>query len=184
MHSCSAWNGRSASRFATNISSIKTCNCNSCNLAAVPGYSNHQSGHALDLVFNMSRTELELRMRPTLEKSIEVCKLAMKRSGLTVGDIDSVIMVGGSTRVPLVRELVTEFFGQLRTDTLPSDDSAFDVTREGLVYRFAAGSMVRSRNWFHIRQSSARSTPMTPTDAFGLSQDQAREIGIAIARTN
>lgn len=36
---------------------------------------------------------------------------------------------------------VTEFFGQARLDTLPADDSAFDVAKEGLVYRFAAGSL-------------------------------------------
>ena len=80
-----------------------------------------ESGHALDLAFNMTRTELELRMRPTLEKSIEVCKIAMKQSGLTVKDIDSVILVGGSTRVPLVRELVTQFFGQAPRQEIDPD---------------------------------------------------------------
>ncbi|MCA9575573.1 MAG: Hsp70 family protein [Polyangiales bacterium] len=80
-----------------------------------------ESGHALDLTFNMSRTELELRMRPTLEKSIEVCKLAMKRAGLTPNDIDSVIMVGGSTRVPLVRELVADYFGHTPRQEIDPD---------------------------------------------------------------
>ncbi len=80
-----------------------------------------EQGQPLDLAFQMTRSELELRMRPTLDKSIDVCQEAMKRSGLSVKDIDSVILVGGSTRVPLVRELVTEFFGQAPRQEIDPD---------------------------------------------------------------
>ena len=69
-------------------------------------------GHPMDLNFRMSRSELELRTRPTIQQAIDACGRAMDRSKLTPSDIDSVILVGGSTRVPLVRDMVEEFFGQ------------------------------------------------------------------------
>ena len=79
------------------------------------------SGHPLDLSFRMSRPELELRARPTVQKAIDACERALQRAKLTPAEIDSIILVGGSTRVPLVREMVEEFFGQTPRSEIDPD---------------------------------------------------------------
>lgn len=69
-----------------------------------------QKGKALDLSFSMTRAELEALIRPHVERTLEVCRTALREAGLGVSDLDAVIMVGGSTRVPLVRAMVRDFF--------------------------------------------------------------------------
>jgi len=79
-----------------------------------------EDGQALDLRFTTSRAEYEAAIRPLVDRSFEVCRSAMAESGLSPGDLDSVILVGGSTRVPLVRSMVQSFFGiEPRTDIDP-----------------------------------------------------------------
>jgi molecular chaperone HscA len=49
---------------------------------------------------------------PLIRKTISPCRRALRDAGLTVGDVDEVVMVGGSTRVPRVREKVEDFFSR------------------------------------------------------------------------
>jgi molecular chaperone DnaK len=49
---------------------------------------------------------------PLFEQTMEECRLALQDARLTVDDIDEVVMVGGSSRIPRVKELVREFFGR------------------------------------------------------------------------
>jgi molecular chaperone DnaK (HSP70) len=58
----------------------------------------------------ISRDELEEMMRPWVGRTMECCKEALRGAKLGVGDIDRVVMVGGSTRIPLVYESVARFF--------------------------------------------------------------------------
>ncbi len=61
-------------------------------------------------------------IRPTVQRTIDYCKSALKDAGLKKEDIDQVIMVGGSTRVGLVKEMVTEFFEKPINDSLNPDE--------------------------------------------------------------
>ncbi len=73
-----------------------------------------------DLTFAMTRAELETLATPWLDRSFEVCAEALKQAGLKATDLDSVVLVGGSTRMPLCRTRVAEFFGRTpRTDIDP-----------------------------------------------------------------
>jgi molecular chaperone DnaK len=64
----------------------------------------------LDLV--LSRAEMEKLVMPLIQRTLEPCKQAIKDSGLEVKDIDEVILVGGSTRIPAVRKFVKDYFGR------------------------------------------------------------------------
>jgi molecular chaperone HscA len=61
-------------------------------------------------------------IRPLVERTIDCCKNAMRDAGLHNSNIDAVVMVGGSTRVPLVKERVATFFGKEVYDNLNPDE--------------------------------------------------------------
>jgi Fe-S protein assembly chaperone HscA len=58
----------------------------------------------------IARSDFESLIRPLVRKTIDRCKAAVRDAGLTVAEIDDVVLVGGSTRVPLVRLMVEEYF--------------------------------------------------------------------------
>ncbi len=60
----------------------------------------------------IARPDFERLIRPIVERTGEACRLALSDAGLAPGDIDEVVLVGGSTRVPLVRRYVAELFGR------------------------------------------------------------------------
>ena len=75
-------------------------------------------GHKLSL----SKAKFEELIHPFIERTIRSCELAMKDAQLTTADIEEIIMVGGSTRVPLVKKEVNGFFGKPLNDTLHPDE--------------------------------------------------------------
>ena len=70
----------------------------------------------------LSRESLEGLIEPLVQKTINACKAALKDAGLQVSAIDNVVMVGGSTRVPLVKKMVSDFFGKKVHDELNPDE--------------------------------------------------------------
>ena len=69
-------------------------------------------GRSLDLAFALKRATLEEMARPLLKRAFEVCNDAMRVAGMLPGQLDNVILVGGSTRMPLVQRMVAEYFGR------------------------------------------------------------------------
>ena len=69
-------------------------------------------GAALDLKFSLSRRRLEALSRPLIARTFDVCEEAMRLTSLRPTHIDQVILVGGSTRMPMVRAMVAEYFGR------------------------------------------------------------------------
>ncbi len=74
-------------------------------------------------VLHLNRSEFEALVRPLVERTIESCRRCVKDSGLTVKDINHVIIVGGSTRIPLVKAMVSEFFEKPVNDTVDPDQT-------------------------------------------------------------
>lgn len=64
------------------------------------------------LVKTLSRAKFEQLTEDLVRRSLEPCKKAMKDAGLSTSDIDEVILVGGSTRIPKIQEEVEKFFGR------------------------------------------------------------------------
>jgi molecular chaperone DnaK len=64
------------------------------------------------LTMKMSRAKLEMLVGDLIDKTVEPCRMALKDAGLSPGDIDEVILVGGMTRMPKVVETVKNFFGK------------------------------------------------------------------------
>jgi molecular chaperone DnaK len=64
------------------------------------------------LVKTLSRAKFEQIIDKLVERTIAPCKSALKNAGLTINDIDEVILVGGSTRIPAIQEAVKKFFGK------------------------------------------------------------------------
>ena len=60
----------------------------------------------------LTRAKLESMIEPLIQRTLEPCKKALADSKKTAADIDEVILVGGSTRIPLVQETVKKFFGK------------------------------------------------------------------------
>src|SRR5690349_12879750 len=66
----------------------------------------------LHLVETITRADLEKLVADLVERTIEPCKKALKDAGLDAKDVADVVLVGGMTRMPRVREVVKEFFGK------------------------------------------------------------------------
>ena len=71
---------------------------------------------------SITKEVFEKLIEPIVRKTIELCKLAMKDAALEIKDINTVLMVGGSTRVPLVKKTVSTFFNQAVNDSVNPDE--------------------------------------------------------------
>jgi len=64
------------------------------------------------LVRTLSRAKFEQLNDKLIRATIEPCRIALKDAGLSTSDIDEVILVGGSTRIPAIQKIVEDFFGK------------------------------------------------------------------------
>jgi molecular chaperone DnaK len=64
------------------------------------------------LTLKLTRSKFEALVDDLIQKTVEPCRLALKDAGLTAGEINEVVLVGGMTRMPKVQEVVRQFFGK------------------------------------------------------------------------
>src|SRR5438552_5517349 len=69
-----------------------------------------------------TRAEFETLIRPIVDRTLEPCRQALKDAGLDASQVDEVVLVGGSTRIPMVRRLVGELFGKAPHSELNPDE--------------------------------------------------------------
>jgi molecular chaperone DnaK len=69
-------------------------------------------GRPIDLTFALARGALEKLIRPLVARSFDVCEDAMRVAGLRPTQLDNVVLVGGTTRIPLVRGMVRDYFAR------------------------------------------------------------------------
>ena len=75
------------------------------------------------LNIKMTRSKLESLVADLLKRSIDPCKTALKDAGLSSGDVDEIILVGGQTRMPKVQQMVKDFFGKEPKKDLNPDEA-------------------------------------------------------------
>ena len=64
------------------------------------------------LQMKLSRSKFEQMVQDILDRTLKPCEMAVRDAGIPVGEIDEVVLVGGSTRIPKVVEMVKKFFGK------------------------------------------------------------------------
>jgi molecular chaperone DnaK len=88
------------------------------------------------LTMKITRAKFENLVEELIQRTIEPCRIAIKDSGVKVGDISDVILVGGMTRMPKVQEKVREFFGkEPRKDVNPDEAVAVGAAIQGGVLK-------------------------------------------------
>jgi len=86
------------------------------------------------LNIKLTRAKLESLVEDLIERTIAPCRTAIKDAGISVSDINDVILVGGMTRMPKVQETVKEFFGKdPRKDVNPDEAVAVGAAVQGQV---------------------------------------------------
>jgi Fe-S protein assembly chaperone HscA len=77
---------------------------------------------SIDFRRTFARSEFESLLAPFIDRSLEKCRSALRDAGVKPSQIDEVVLVGGSTRIPLVRKRVGEFFGRTPHTELNPDE--------------------------------------------------------------
>jgi len=86
------------------------------------------------LVVKLTRAKLESLVEDLVDRSLEPLKIALKDAGKSTSEIDEIILVGGQTRMPMVQEKVTNFFGkEPRKDVNPDEAVAVGAALQGAV---------------------------------------------------
>ena len=85
-------------------------------ITAVDGVPKH-------LVMKMSRSKFEQLAASLIQRTLEPCKQALKDANMNPSDIDEVILVGGSTRIPAIQKLVEDFFGKAPSKGVNPDEA-------------------------------------------------------------
>ncbi|MGA7119704.1 MAG: Hsp70 family protein [Polyangiaceae bacterium] len=114
-----------------------------------------------DLDFAMTRAELEALVTPLVERTFAVCEEALTIAQLPVSAFDKVILVGGSTRIPLVRRQVERFFGSPPLDRVNPDE----VVAIGAAVQAAALTQGKSRRDIPPAPIPGARTPRPPSQA-------------------
>ncbi len=84
--------------------------------------NDHFLGELNGETLSIDKKTFQSLIQPMLDKTVECCKNALKDAGLKTAAIEVVVMVGGSTRVPLVKETIGRFFGKPVNDSVNPDE--------------------------------------------------------------
>ena len=71
----------------------------------------------------LTRSQLEALCKPLVERSLKICQNTLESAGLQLDDLDEIIMVGGMTKMPLIRKMVAEWSGRTPNTTVNPDEA-------------------------------------------------------------
>lgn len=159
----------------------------------IPFLMQTEDGETINFEMDMTRSQLEDILKGFVAATLEPTKLALKDAGLTVADLDEVILVGGQTRMPLVIETVKGFFGkEPRRDVNPDEIVAMGAAVQGGVLNGDLDNIllldviplslgIRAKNDLFIKIVERNTTiPCTMTQTFFTSEDNQDEVQIKL----
>jgi molecular chaperone DnaK len=79
-------------------------------------------GVPMGLKIHMTRERFEQSIEPLIDRTFEACEEVIKLAGLSPAEVDDVVLVGGSTRIPLVRRRVQDYFGRVPHANINPDE--------------------------------------------------------------
>ena len=118
-------------------------------------------GRNLDLTFSFSRSELDYLLAPLVDRTFTVTQDAMNIAGQTITQVDRVVLVGGSTRSPYVKQRVQDYFGVPPLDRVNPDEVV------------AIGAAIQATSLADQTRVRSLPKPPVPTRARALRGDQA-----------
>jgi len=80
------------------------------------------AGKTVNFEFSLRRSEFEALAEPFIERTLKVCQEALDVAGVAVKELGEVLLVGGSTRIPLVRRRLSSFFGKMPQARINPDE--------------------------------------------------------------
>ncbi|RME20351.1 MAG: DUF4388 domain-containing protein [Deltaproteobacteria bacterium] len=91
----------------------------------------------------VSRNTLDDLARPLIERSLRICERTLSEAGVDRGRLDEVVLVGGQTRMPLLRQMVEDFFGRRVAQAVNPDTAVAEgAAREGAMLRKGGGALL------------------------------------------
>lgn len=125
------------------------------------------NGAAMNLQMEISRDEFVTAASDIIERTFPVCTEALKIAGTNISDIGEVILVGGTTKMPYVRDKVARFFGQgPRTDANPEEAVALGASLQAVALQ-----RILSRNKPATARVSAQLRPPVTDAEITVTQD-------------
>ncbi len=122
-------------------------------------------GQPLDLSFTLARAELEVLAAPLIERTFDVCDEALRIARLSVDDFQQLLLVGGSTRVPLVKRRVEDFWRrEVRSHISPDEVVAIGAAIQASAL---SGAEARRRGTVPTAPSPARQPMPSSNDLDG-----------------
>ncbi|NMB77250.1 MAG: Hsp70 family protein [Myxococcales bacterium] len=95
------------------------------------------------LTTELERSRLEEMARPLIDRSLEICNRTLAQAGLERKDVDRLVLVGGQTRMPLLRKMVEEFFGRApQANVNPDTVVAEGAAREAATLKSGGGVLL------------------------------------------
>ena len=148
-----------------------------------------------NLMMTITRAKFEELTSDLVEKSIQPCKKALEDAGLSTSDLNEVILVGGSTRIPLVQKKVEEFFGKKPNASVNPDEAVAlwaaiqagiiwgDVT-DVLLLDVTPLSLAIETMWGVATKMIPRNTtiPASKTEVFSTAVDNQPEVEIHVVQ--
>jgi molecular chaperone DnaK len=99
------------------------------------------NGKALDLQIEITRDEFVFQIGDIVDRTFPVCEEALRYAQLDTRAIDDIVLVGGTTKIPFVRDRVTQFFGKApRTDVNPEEAVALGAALQAHALETALGA--------------------------------------------
>lgn len=146
-----------------------------------------------NLMMTITRTQFENLISDLVERSIEPCRKVLKDAWLSSSDLQEVIMVWGSTRVPLVQKKVEEFFGKKPNNSVNPDEAVavwaavqawiigWDVTDILLLDVTPLSLSIETMWWIATRMIARNTTiPSSKTETFSTAVDNQPSVEINV----